>query len=55
MEGDIKLAVTMNPALAALLHIAMFFVADYTFKRVYGDLNECEFVVWHRATNEREC
>jgi hypothetical protein len=54
MEGDIKLIITMNPTLAALFHTALYLVGDYTFKQVHGDLNECEFVVWNRATNERE-
>ena len=54
MEGNIKLVVTMNPILAALFHTALYVVGDYTFKRVHGDLDECEFVVWNRATNERE-
>jgi hypothetical protein len=54
MEGNIKLVITMNSTLAALFHTALYLVGDYTFKRVYGDLDECEFVVWNRATNERK-
>ena len=54
MEGGIHLAVTMNPTLAALIHNTLYLVGDYTFKQVQGDLDECEFVVWNRATNERE-
>ena len=54
MEGDIKLVVTMNPALATLIHTALYLVGDYTFKRVHSELDECEFVVWHAPTNERE-
>lgn len=54
MEGDIKLAVTMNPALASLIHTAQYLVGDYTFKRVSGELDECEFVIWHAETNERK-
>ncbi|KAG6807418.1 hypothetical protein H0H92_007610, partial [Tricholoma furcatifolium] len=53
MDGSIKLAVTMHPTLARLIHTALSLECDYTFKRVHGDLNECEFVIWHRATNER--
>ena len=55
MEGDIKLVVTMNSALVTLIHTALYFVGDYTFKRVHGELDECEFVIWHAPTNEREC
>ena len=54
MEGDIKLAVTMNPTLVALIHTAQYLVGDYTFKRVNGELDECEFVIWHAKMNERE-
>jgi hypothetical protein len=54
MEGDIKLAVTMNPALASLIHTAQYLAGDYTFKRVSGELDECEFVIWHAETNERK-
>jgi hypothetical protein len=54
MEQDLKLVVTMNPTLAALIHNSLALHADYTFKRVHGNLNECEFVVWNRATNERK-
>jgi hypothetical protein len=54
MEGEIKLAVTMNPILAALIHTAQYLVVDYTFKHVNGELDKCEFVVWYAETNERE-
>ncbi|KAF8231855.1 hypothetical protein L208DRAFT_1398188, partial [Tricholoma matsutake] len=54
MEGDIKLAVTMNPTLAALIHTAQYLVGDYTFKQVNGELDECEFVIWHAKMNEHE-
>jgi hypothetical protein len=54
MEGDIKVVVTMNAVLAALIHTASYLVSDYTFKRVYGELNECEFVIWHASTNEHK-
>ena len=54
MEGNINLAVTMNPTLAGLMHSALYLVGDYSFKRVHGDLDELEFVIWHRATNERK-
>ena len=54
MEGPIKLVVTANPVLAALIHEVRFIVCDYTFKRTNGDLNEWEVAVWRGATNERE-
>jgi hypothetical protein len=54
MEGTIKLVVTANPVLAALIHEARFIVCDYTFKRTNGELNEWEVAVWRGATNERE-
>jgi hypothetical protein len=54
MEGTIKLVVTANPVLAALIHEARYIVCDYTFKRTNGDLNEWEVAVWRGATNERE-
>jgi hypothetical protein len=54
MEGDTKLVVTMNPKLAALIHRELYLVCDYTFKRVHGQLNEWEVVIWHRATEQRE-
>ncbi|KAG6848485.1 hypothetical protein H0H93_016592 [Arthromyces matolae] len=53
MTGKLKLVVTMNPALARLVHSAQFLQCDYTFKRVHGEFDELEFVIWHRATTER--
>ena len=50
MEGDIKLVVTMNLILVALVHTAQYLVGDYTFKRVSGELGK--FVIWHAETNE---
>ena len=55
MEGDVKLVVTLNSALAALLHTASYIISDYTFKWVSGELDECEFVIWHAPTNEHKC
>lgn len=54
MESEIKLVVTLNPLLAALVHTAQAIQCDYTFKRVHGDLNECEVVIWNRGTQERK-
>ncbi|KAG6818394.1 hypothetical protein H0H93_005275 [Arthromyces matolae] len=53
MTGNLKLVVTMNPTLAGLVHSAQFLQCDYTFKRVHGEFDELEFVIWHRATTER--
>ena len=52
MEGNINLAVMMNPILAGLMHSALYLVGDYSFKRVHSDLDELKFVIWHRETNE---
>lgn len=54
MEGGIKLVVTLNPILANLIHTAQYLVGDYTFKHVHGELDECEFVIWHAVTNEHK-
>jgi len=54
MEGSIKLVVTTNPILAALIHDARYLVCDYTFKRTNGELNEWEVAIWRGATNERK-
>ncbi|KAF8224794.1 hypothetical protein L208DRAFT_1409572, partial [Tricholoma matsutake] len=54
MEGNIKLAVTMNLILAALIHTAQYLVGDYTFKQVNGELDECEFVIWYAEMDEHE-
>jgi hypothetical protein len=52
MEGNIKVVVTMNPVLTTLIHTASYLVGDYTFERVHGELDECEFFIWHASTNE---
>ncbi|KIO19436.1 hypothetical protein M407DRAFT_223087 [Tulasnella calospora MUT 4182] len=52
-EGDIQLCIAMYPAQARIFHLADYLVIDYTFKRIYGDLNEWEIVVWHPSHNER--
>ncbi|KAF8229096.1 hypothetical protein L208DRAFT_1288337, partial [Tricholoma matsutake] len=48
MEGDVKLVVTLNSVLAALLHTALYIVMS-------GELDECEFVIWHAPTNKHKC
>jgi hypothetical protein len=47
-----KVVVTMNTVLANLTHEARYLVCDFTFKRVRGDLNEWEVVIWHEKTHE---
>lgn len=54
MEGTIKVVVTAHPILAALIHGARFLECDFTFKRMNGELNEWEVVIWHGELNERE-
>lgn len=46
MEGDLKLAVCFDSELAKLVHEVRYLVPDFTFKRIVGDLNEWEVVVW---------
>ncbi|KIJ58716.1 hypothetical protein HYDPIDRAFT_171172 [Hydnomerulius pinastri MD-312] len=41
-KGDIKLAVTMHPAIAALLHSVTYLCINFTFKCVAGEFNEWE-------------
>ncbi|KAJ7643437.1 hypothetical protein DFH06DRAFT_1477189 [Mycena polygramma] len=53
MEGDLKLAVTMEAYLASLVHEVQYLVPDFTFKRVKGDLNEWEVAVWLDGDKER--
>ncbi|KAJ6542432.1 hypothetical protein B0H10DRAFT_1970499 [Mycena sp. CBHHK59/15] len=54
MEGELKVAVTMNSELAQLVHEVQFLVPDFTFKRTEGDLNEWEVAVWLDGSHERE-
>ncbi|KAJ6600216.1 hypothetical protein B0H10DRAFT_2441123 [Mycena sp. CBHHK59/15] len=53
MEGELKVAVTMNSELAQLVHEVQFLVPDFTFKRTEGDLNEWEVAVWLDGSHER--
>ncbi|KAJ7213322.1 hypothetical protein B0H12DRAFT_1242286 [Mycena haematopus] len=55
MDGAMKLAVAMNPELAALLHDAgvRYIVGDITFKRTKGEFNEWEATIWYTDTFER--
>ena len=42
-KGDIKMAVTMHPAIALYLHSVSYVCVDYTYKRVLGkEMNEWE-------------
>ena len=47
MEGSIKVVVTTHPILAALIHHARYLECDFTFKRMNGELNEWEVVIWY--------
>ncbi|KAJ7468183.1 hypothetical protein FB451DRAFT_1560649 [Mycena latifolia] len=55
MDGAMKIAVAMNPELAALLHDAgvRFLEGDITFKRTKGEMNEWEAAIWYTPTPER--
>ena len=53
-KGDIKLAVTMNPAIVSLVHNIQYLCIDYTFKRVSGELNEWEVVGFSEHLKTRE-
>lgn len=53
MEGDIKLVITMLSDLADLLHSATFLQLDFTFKRVLGEMDELEVVIWEAGRRER--
>jgi len=48
------LILTFQPFLATLVHEALSFQVDTTFKRVRGDLNEWEIVIFHPSTNRRK-
>ncbi|KAJ7934915.1 hypothetical protein B0H13DRAFT_2477555 [Mycena leptocephala] len=53
MEADLKLAVCLDPDLARLIHEVRYLVTDFTFKRLFGDLNEWEVAVWLDGNHER--
>ncbi|KAJ7909761.1 hypothetical protein B0H13DRAFT_2490289 [Mycena leptocephala] len=55
MEGAMKIAVTMNPELAALIHDAgaRYLEGDITFKRTKGEMDEWEAAIWYTPTIER--
>ncbi|KAJ7585023.1 hypothetical protein C8J56DRAFT_1089113 [Mycena floridula] len=53
MNGSLKVAVTMEPELAELIHSTRYIVLDYTFKRTHGELNEWEVVVRDDETKTR--
>jgi hypothetical protein len=46
-----KVIFTFNPQLLALLHSAIQFEVDGTFKRVEGEFDEWEITVWERSIN----
>ncbi|KAJ7091289.1 hypothetical protein C8R43DRAFT_1115101 [Mycena crocata] len=53
MEGDLKLAITMDSFLAQLIHEVQYLVPDFTFKRLKDLLNEWEVAVWLDGEKER--
>ncbi|KAJ6470551.1 hypothetical protein DFH09DRAFT_1477788 [Mycena vulgaris] len=53
MEGELKIAVTMDTYLANLIHEVQYLVPDFTFKRIKGLLNEWEVAVWLDEDKER--
>ncbi|KAJ6525409.1 hypothetical protein B0H19DRAFT_971353 [Mycena capillaripes] len=53
MEGELKIAVTMEAYLANLVHEVQYLVPDFTFKRVKGQMNEWEVAVWLDGDKER--
>jgi hypothetical protein len=42
---------TFQPYLANLIHTADYIEVDTTFKRAFGEFNECEIVTWSRGVN----
>jgi hypothetical protein len=49
------LILTFQPFLASLVHTALSFQVDTTFKRVRGELNEWEVTIFHTGTNRSTC
>lgn len=53
-KGDIKLAVTMHPVLANLIHSVNYLCIDFTFKRVAGEINEWEIAGFSECFKRRK-
>jgi hypothetical protein len=49
------LILTFQPFLVSLVHTALSFQVDTTFKRVRGDLNEWEITIFYTGTNRSTC
>lgn len=45
------LILTFDYYLIQLIHQAVSFEVDTTFKRAHGDLNEWEIVIWYSGSN----
>ena|ERR1700729_2547432 len=45
------LIITFEHFLAQLIHKALSFEVDTTFKRTHGDMNEWEIVIWYSGNN----
>ncbi|GJE97916.1 hypothetical protein PsYK624_141380 [Phanerochaete sordida] len=52
-KGDIKIIVTMLPALIRWIHKASWIAIDYTFKRVRGEFNEWDVVTFDDGLKKR--
>jgi hypothetical protein len=53
VQQGIRLAIVGNPTLVETVHNAPYMAADFTFKRVRGDLNEWEMAIKHPGLNSR--
>ncbi|KAG5634265.1 hypothetical protein H0H81_002602 [Sphagnurus paluster] len=53
-KGDIKIIFTALPGLATLIHHAKYTLQDNTYKRVSGEFNEWEVVIWDDKSNQRK-
>jgi hypothetical protein len=53
-KGDIKIAVTMHPTIANIMHAVAYLCIDYTFKRVSGELNEWEIAGFSERLKRRK-
>lgn len=54
-DDDASIMVAMVPYLASFVHSARFLVCDFTFKRITGDIDEWEVVMWMDDLSKRAC
>jgi hypothetical protein len=50
-DAGSTLILTFNHFLIQLIHEAVSFEVDTTFKRTFGELNEWEIVIWYTGSN----